>query len=127
MSFGAEICVSVKRGLPYGKIGLLYAQKRPTDILAYLSSSSLARGLKRVFARPPCEDQPEVSVTVPVHIPNKRGREILFTRQNFCVFCPHWHRVDSRTFNKKKIVIAFTVASPRYVPFYIIHEPLLRY
>ena len=30
------VCVSVKRGLPYGKRDLLYAQKRPTDILAYL-------------------------------------------------------------------------------------------
>ena len=31
-----EVCVSVKRGLPYGKRGLFYAQKRHTDILAYL-------------------------------------------------------------------------------------------
>ena len=35
---GAEVCVcvSVKRGLPYGKRDLLNAQKRPTNVLAYL-------------------------------------------------------------------------------------------
>jgi len=30
------VCVSVKRGLSYGKRDLLYAQKRSTNILAYL-------------------------------------------------------------------------------------------
>ena len=30
------VCASVKRGLPYGKRDLVYAQKRPTDILSYL-------------------------------------------------------------------------------------------
>ena len=30
------VCTSVKRGLPHDKRDLLYAQKRPTDILAYL-------------------------------------------------------------------------------------------
>jgi len=34
------VCVSVKRGLPYGKRDLLHAQKRPTDILADLSAAS---------------------------------------------------------------------------------------
>ena len=34
-----SVCVSVKRGLPYGKRDLLYAQKRPTDILAYLRAA----------------------------------------------------------------------------------------
>ena len=34
-----EVRISVKRGLPYGKRGLFYAQKRPTDILAYLRAS----------------------------------------------------------------------------------------
>jgi len=37
-SSGRRVCVSVKRGLSYGKRDLLYAQKRPTDILAYLST-----------------------------------------------------------------------------------------
>ena len=30
------VCVSVKRGLPYGKRDILNAQKRPTNVLAYL-------------------------------------------------------------------------------------------
>jgi hypothetical protein len=30
------VCVSVKRGLPYGKRDLLHTQKRPTDLLTYL-------------------------------------------------------------------------------------------
>ena len=34
------VCVSVKRGLPYGKRGLFMWQKRPTDILTYPSVDS---------------------------------------------------------------------------------------
>ena len=33
------VCVSVKRGLSYGKRDLLHTQKRPTDVLTYLRSA----------------------------------------------------------------------------------------
>jgi hypothetical protein len=37
------VCVSVKRGLPYGKRDLVYAKKRPTDILAYLRYAEVSK------------------------------------------------------------------------------------
>jgi len=38
-----RVCASVKRGLPYGKRDLLHAQKRPTDILAYLKYAQVSK------------------------------------------------------------------------------------
>ena len=37
------VCISVKRGLPYGKRDLLYAQKRPIDILVYLRYAQVSK------------------------------------------------------------------------------------
>ena len=39
---GSGECV-VKRGLPYGKRDLLYAQKRPIDILVYLRYAQVSK------------------------------------------------------------------------------------
>jgi len=46
-----RVCVSVKRGLSYGKRDLSHAQKRPTDILTYLMAASRSRVSAASFFR----------------------------------------------------------------------------